>query len=211
MSKNKPEYIIVHHTAVSYDKNPDQFEATNNYHKSLGWGMIGYHYEIAKNGKLYKGRNENMVGAHTKEESMNYKSIGICLDGNFDVELPTEEQQDTLKDLIVDIMGRHTIPSQNIFPHRHFATYKSCYGSNLHDDWVRKLVEESNQEYMFQLKKVAGNPDVYAVHEGVKHKVSNEFTFNLGVKVGLWADEIKSEASLDSYKSGVEMMFTPID
>lgn len=144
---NKPTQIILHHTAVSYKKNPDQYEATKKYHISKGWGDIGYHYEIAKNGKVYIGRQELQVGAHTKEDNVNYNSIGICIDGNFDVELPTIEQENALRELLLDIMKRRKIDAKNIFPHRHYAKspitkkpYKSCFGNLLPDDWGRNLV-----------------------------------------------------------------------
>ena len=143
---NKPTQILVHHTAVSYDKNPDQFKATKAYHISKGWGDIGYHYEISKSGKVYKGRDESLPGAHTKEGLVNYTSVGICLDGDFDKELPTKEQENSLKNLLLEMMKKYKITSDKIFPHRHYAVlngkpYKSCYGSKLPDDWARKLVE----------------------------------------------------------------------
>lgn len=141
LNSNKPEYIIVHHTAVSYNKNPDQFEATKRYHKSLGWGDIGYHYEINKAGKVYVGRKETTAGAHCYQESMNSKSIGIALDGNFDEELPTKEQTEALKKLLIDICARHKISKDKIYPHRKYATYKSCYGKKLSDKWASDLVD----------------------------------------------------------------------
>jgi len=148
MAKNYPQNIIIHHTAVSYNRNPDQYNATNNYHKSLGWGMIGYHYEIAKNGKLYNGRPEDMPGAHCYQQSMNYRSIGIALDGNFDQELPTAEQVKTLTDLLKRLMQKYNIPAERIYPHRKFALnkygrpYKTCPGAKLSDNWGQSLIKE---------------------------------------------------------------------
>lgn len=208
---NKPEWIIVHHTAVSYDKNPDQFEATNNYHKSLGWGMIGYHYEIAKNGKLYKGRGETMVGAHTKQQMMNYKSIGICLDGNFDIELPTKEQEEALKGLIKQLQSKYGIPDSRIVPHRYFAGYKSCYGKLLADDWAQKLIQDSKPKYIFKLVKEKGNRDIYAVHNGIKHKICNEYTFSMGQVASFWGSGIEDVDDLSVYEDGIEVVFSPMD
>lgn len=135
-----PSYIIVHHTAISYDKNVDQFYATNNYHRdvkrfprsALGF-YVGYHYEIAKDGTLHKAREDNEPGAHTSQQSMNFKSIGICLDGDFDKELPSDKQIETLKALLSDKMQAFKIEADHVVPHRRFAP-KTCWGSKLPDD-----------------------------------------------------------------------------
>ena len=142
--KNIPKNIVVHHTGVSYDKNPDQFEATNTYHKSKGWGMIGYHHEIAKDGTIHKGREHHQPGAHCYQKRMNYESIGIVLDGNFDIEMPTAAQIKSLKWLLIKISNDYKIHHSKIGPHRNYATYKSCYGSKLADDWASKLVTEND-------------------------------------------------------------------
>ena len=137
---NTPKYIILHHTGVSYNKNADQYEATNRYHKSLGWGMIGYHYEIAKDGTIHSGRKESQVGAHCSQSSMNYQSIGIALDGNFDEELPTSEQMSSLRFLLSDIRTRWNIPDENIKNHREYAR-KTCPGKRLPNDWFANLIK----------------------------------------------------------------------
>jgi len=131
---NKPQNIIVHHTLVSREKNPNQFEAVNDYHIRKGWGKIGYHYLIEADGTIKKGREETEEGAHTKEERMNYRSIGICLTGNFDEEEPTLEQCKALHSLITQTQNKYSIPDSRIYPHRHFTTYKSCWGNKLPND-----------------------------------------------------------------------------
>jgi len=80
----KPEsikYLIVHHTATARDTTT--FDAVKKYHISKGWGDIGYHYFITADGKIWPGRAENIVGAHASSSDMNFKSLGICLTGNF--------------------------------------------------------------------------------------------------------------------------------
>lgn len=132
-SMNIPQNIIVHHTLVSRTKNPNQFDAVNDYHKRQGWGKIGYHYLIEPDGTIKKGREENETGAHTKEKMMNYRSIGICLTGNFDEEEPTLQQCKALHSIITQLQAKHKIKDSRIFPHRHFAP-KSCWGSKLPND-----------------------------------------------------------------------------
>ena len=88
----KKTTIVIHHSLVSYDKNADQFDAINRYHKSKGWGRIGYNYTLNKKGIIKIGRLDNEITAAAREKMMNYRGIHICVEGNFDHELPTEEQ-----------------------------------------------------------------------------------------------------------------------
>lgn len=139
---NQPEYLIVHHTGGT-DANPladtseHTFAIVDEYHKSLGWGKIGYHYFIDKTGLLTQGRQDNEEGAHTI--GYNLKSLGICLAGNFDLTLPTEAQINTLRNLLVIKAKQYAIPLEKIVPHR-FASPKTCYGKLLADDFARKLL-----------------------------------------------------------------------
>lgn len=131
----KPRYIFIHHTAVSYDKNPDQWKATDKYHKSKGWGGGGYNYEIAKNGSIHQFREDGAVTAAQYQQNMNDgRAISICLDGNFNVEEPTLEQKEAAQKLIKEKMEKYEIPKENVFCHRKVATYKSCPGKLLPDD-----------------------------------------------------------------------------
>jgi N-acetylmuramoyl-L-alanine amidase len=139
------KYIFIHHSAVSYNLNPDQWTQTNNYHRdvrgfpksSLGF-YVGYSYEISKDGLIRQARNDGEETAAVK--GYNFESISICLDGNFDIELPTPMQSIALKNLLKEKMKAYNVPIKNILPHRAFAN-KSCYGSKLPDDWGQKLVE----------------------------------------------------------------------
>lgn len=141
---NQIKYIIVHHTAVSWSKNPKQWQQTNEYHKkefnmlsSLGF-YGGYNYEIAADGSVFQFRNDGeetaAVVGHNKD------SIQISLDGNFDIELPTKEQIDTLQVLLAHKKDQYKIPLENIVPHRKFAQ-KTCYGKKLSDTWASDLIK----------------------------------------------------------------------
>ena len=134
-----PQYIIIHHTAVSRVLNKNQFDAVKRYHIGLGWGNIGYHYLIEPNGLCKKGRRDNEVGAHCKEKAMNFKSLGICLTGNFDIEKPTDKQIYVLRDLLQSLTSKFRISAFRIFFHRDYAPYKSCPGKNLDRGFVRNL------------------------------------------------------------------------
>lgn len=139
---NTPKYLIVHHTGGTdldprADTSAHTFEVVDEWHKSLGWGKCGYHYFIDKTGKVTQGRQDNEEGAHTI--GYNTQSLGICLAGNFDVTLPSSEQEKALARLLLIKSNEYAIPLENIVPHR-FASGKTCYGKLLADDFARKLI-----------------------------------------------------------------------
>jgi len=59
------------------------------------WLGIGYHFVIRRNGGIETGRAIDTVGAHAGA-SANGDSIGTCITGNFEVDLPTPQQIDSL-------------------------------------------------------------------------------------------------------------------
>lgn len=140
---NKPDKIIVHHTAVSRKKAPLQFKATDDYHKqqfnfksSLGY-YGGYHLFIEPNGTILRFRKDTEEGAHTIGQ--NRSSLAVCLTGNFDVEMPTPAQIDALRGVLSK--WRASYGPLPIFSHRKYASYKSCYGALLSDDWASMLLD----------------------------------------------------------------------
>jgi N-acetylmuramoyl-L-alanine amidase len=154
----KPTLICIHHSAVSHDKNADQFVANNNYHKakwnfksSLGF-YLGYNYEIAKNGKITQARRDGEPTAAAYQSWALYgvvprwtgnmndgRAIHICLDGNFDIEKPAPEQIYALRDLLKRLTKLYSIPKGNIYFHRNFAS-KTCPGKALDLNWIRNLI-----------------------------------------------------------------------
>lgn len=77
---NKPSMIVIHHAAHSSAAVDD----IHRWHIENGWSECGYHFFITKDGKVYRGRPENTVGSHCR--GYNMSSLGICLQGNYDVE-----------------------------------------------------------------------------------------------------------------------------
>src|SRR3990167_5683203 len=138
---NNPKYILVHHTGGSdsaplADTSHHTLEMVNeahrvrfNYRASNGT-YCGYHYFLTKKGKIFPATPENEEGVHTIGHNLD--SIGICLAGNFDATLPTPEQINALRGLLVRLGAKYKIPYENIVPHRAFAT-KTCYGKKLAD------------------------------------------------------------------------------
>jgi LysM repeat protein len=120
---NKWKYIIVHHTATDVGKAL----LVHRSHEDRGfWNGIGYHFLI-DNGSLGKGDGQIEVaprwikqqsGAHCKAGGMNEKAIGVALVGNFNTDLPTRKQLDSLTYLLNTLSRQYGIASNHIMGHR---------------------------------------------------------------------------------------------
>jgi len=128
----KWQYIILHHSMTKDGKVVD-WEAIRRYHiETNGWDDIGYHLGIEKvNDELViqYGRELSKVGAHCRQNKMNYRGIGICLIGNYDLVPPDKDKWDLLLALCRELQKKFNIPNKNVKGHREFASYKSCPGS----------------------------------------------------------------------------------
>ncbi len=137
------KYLIVHHSATARDTTT--FEAVKKYHISKGWGDIGYHFFITPDGKVMPGRAENTIGAHCQADSMNFKSLGICLPGNFMTEVPTVQQLTSLLELLKKLMSKYNIPKENVLGHREVSgASTACSGDNL-QKWVSSFRGQNSE------------------------------------------------------------------
>jgi N-acetyl-anhydromuramyl-L-alanine amidase AmpD len=125
------DYIILHHSgtpATNGVNDPDGkqiYEAIcRNHHTRAvkeNWGenyKVDYHFLIGSTGKVFEGQPVEMVGYHCGNYSINLKSIGICLLGDFEKIIPPKLQVDALIDLIVDLIKKYKIPIENIKKHQ---------------------------------------------------------------------------------------------
>lgn len=74
------DLLILHHAAAASCTAED----VHCWHVGNGWAGIGYHYLVRKDGTIYRGRPEDTVGAHAY--GANSHSIGVCFEGNYQVE-----------------------------------------------------------------------------------------------------------------------------
>ena|SRR4030042_4064601 len=133
-----PDHIIIHHS-LTKDNQTVSWNAIRKYHvETNGWRDIGYHYGIELIGEHYEtlvGRMQNEIGAHCKEDSMNNRSLAICVLGNFDlVEVPAVQFALLIR-LVRSLQECFRIPKEFVKRHTDYAPYKSCPGSKF--QWSR--------------------------------------------------------------------------
>lgn len=98
--------IFLHNSGVTVLQS---VENIHNYHKNIGYSGIGYHYYIRKDGKNYKGRPDDMVGAHAQGDKANYDSVGICFEGDFNKETMGETQKQAGIELVDYLKKKYNI------------------------------------------------------------------------------------------------------
>ena len=131
------QYIIVHTSAWPGDPSADEID---QYHRSKGWKMIGYHYVIRKSGLVEPGRNEGMFGAHCRDMGMNRKSLGLVFSGHHDNEHWTDDQWTAMKRLFYSIHWRKGIPVDKVLGHRETGANKSCPGDKINMNKLRHVI-----------------------------------------------------------------------
>ena len=118
---NIPNTIYIHHSVQNIE-----IQNIHTLHLKNGWAGMGYHYFIDKAGIIYKGRDDDKIGAQAKNNNIN--SLGVCLQGDFEEDILGDVQRDsllkllrylTLKNKIIDIRGHEEVtetlcPGENI-------------------------------------------------------------------------------------------------
>lgn len=90
--------FFLHHSAFRISAMPEQFNIVRRSHINRGWGDIGYHGFIESDGTIPGGRPLEYQGAHNYGQ--NSDSLGVCMAGNFDIDLPTDAQIHSLKRIL---------------------------------------------------------------------------------------------------------------
>ena len=154
------DYLVLHHEA-----GRGTVESVHNYHLSKGWAGIAYHYFVAIDGAIYRGRPEDMQGGHTS--GYNSCSIGICAEGDFEEETMSDAQREALRALVLDIRKRYP----NILVVRHSdLSATACPGKNYPFDYIispEKSEWEKEQEVVTEWVKEQGISDGTRPHDPI--------------------------------------------
>ena len=122
---NHEKYRFYHSIIVRLRKAGQDFTATDidRWHRERGFNGIGYHYVIRLDGKLEKGRDVALSGAHCK--GWNEQSIAICYIGGLDengrpADTRTNAQKRVLYQIIIDLQWEYNI--LQVLGHRDTST-----------------------------------------------------------------------------------------
>lgn len=101
--RSRTNRLILHHADASV-YSPEQI---HQLHLQKGWSGAGYHFEVRKDGSIYRLRPEGAVGAHAS--GGNSDSIGICFEGDYDVEIMPDVQKQAGKELVAWLKGKYGV------------------------------------------------------------------------------------------------------
>ena len=129
---NRIDKIILHHSATTSGTS----DAFAKYHVDTNkWPGIGYHFVITKQGMIEQVNELETISYHAAGQ--NTSAIGICLVGNFDIDVPTQMQLNSLELLIkyLRVLLQRNVP---VFGHCDFST-KTCPGKNFNLDFFKSI------------------------------------------------------------------------
>lgn len=132
---NNPEYLIIHHPEFN-----GSIERLNEIMRSpsMGFTMIGYNYYVRKDGKVYKGRPDNVTSGNCY--NYNHKSLGICFEGNYDKEKEMPKAQfDAGVELIKYLRDKYNISNSKINGHKAYNN-TACPGRYFPLDAMLKAI-----------------------------------------------------------------------
>lgn len=140
---NGIRHITVHHDGIGpfYDHDERstrrRLESIRRFHREdHGWGDIGYHYIIDRNGRVWEGRSIQYQGAHVRYH--NKHNVGVLLLGHFDQQSPSDRQIAALQQHVSRLMHRYNIPLDRVTTHREWETARTvCPGHTLQAEMDR--------------------------------------------------------------------------
>lgn len=139
MLRKKTTAIVIHHSA---SKPATTVEEIRRWHtdpppRGRGWDKIGYHFIITWDGETHVCRPEDEWG--TQVANYNDRSLGICLTGDFNWNVPTQAQINSLLALLIRLVKKYGLKYWNIYGHKDIkrffvfnTTSTNCPGDHLY-------------------------------------------------------------------------------
>lgn len=127
------KYIVLHHSATDMG-DPKGMDA---YHRRRGMeNGLAYHFVIGNgrkmgDGAIYVGNRwrKQINGGHLAKESLNAKSIGICLVGDFQKYPPSSRQMRALNGLVDYLLSQSRLKPEAVQTHRQIhPNHTACPG-----------------------------------------------------------------------------------
>ena len=130
--------LTVHHTGWNlttdaWKPTATDLENIREFHSGTKttdrqWADIAYHFVIDRAGRVWQARPLVYQGAHAKDH--NEHNLGICLLGNFEVQMPAAAQLWSLSAFIPFVRTLYGIALDQVFTHRELRE-TACPGKNL--------------------------------------------------------------------------------
>lgn len=191
-TRKSTERIILHHAAAKTCSAED----IHRWHLNNGWSGAGYHFLVRKDGKIYRLRPEDKVGAHAY--GSNYNSIGVCFEGDYMVENMPEEETKAGQELVAYLKNKYGISEVEVHK-RVNAT--SCPGDNFPFNQIANATEiitpkpseetgkiaqiqnALNEKYGLDIDvdNIYGNETKKALVKGLQTELNKQFERNLVV------------------------------
>lgn len=138
--RSNTSWIVIHCSATRAVQDIGVREI-RKWHQAQGWADVGYHFVVRRSGKVEKGRDVDLIGAHV--QGHNHNSVAICMVGgigdnswrptnNF-----TPQQWVALEKLVRSLTIRY--PRARVLGHRDFAGVTKacpCFSAKA---WAKKL------------------------------------------------------------------------
>ena len=141
--RSKIDMIVLHHADASTCSPQD----VHWWHIRNGWSGIGYHYFISKQGVIFQGRPDDMIGSHVK--GYNSNSIGICFEGRYNKEIMPEAQVKAGKELVAHLKKKYGI--KNVKRHKDLMA-TDCPGSLFP---FEKIVGQEKENLVLSFQRAA--------------------------------------------------------
>lgn len=173
--RSKTERIILHHA----DASNCTAEDIDRWHKKNGWTCIGYHFFVKKDGTIYRGRQENSVGAHAGGANSN--SIGICFEGRYETEQMPNAQVEEGKELVAYLKNKYNI--SKVQKHSDVCS-TSCPGKNFKFDEIANSTANNTVTYVEVKKEARGSVAT------IQSTLNNKYGLNVAVD-NIYGNETK--------------------
>jgi N-acetyl-anhydromuramyl-L-alanine amidase AmpD len=103
-------YLVISHSAIPGSVHPATIARFHIEH--VGWPGIGYHFYLDDQGQIFKTNELTAVSHHVGQ--WDPVSIGICVGGNFQLEIPTPAQLESTAQLTAWLLHELDLPLRAI-------------------------------------------------------------------------------------------------
>lgn len=149
--------VTIHHTAMqasdSRAANAEQIRAIQRRHiRANGWGDLGYHFMVGRDGTIYEGRRLRYQGAHAGDPASNKGNVGICLLGDYSRghQKPTQSQLRALQKLTAALCKQYDIPPSGILTHKEV---RPGHGTDCPGPYLTVVVQNMRNAWRLQLAR----------------------------------------------------------